>query len=320
MLQETVARTASLIPPERVYVATNAAYVPLVVEQFPDIPVDQILAEPAGRGTAPCIGLAALHLLRRDPAAVMVVLSADHRIVHVDRLCQTLEVATEVAATGQLITLGIMPTRPATGYGYIQRGDSMMAIGEQNVFTVQSFTEKPDVDRARSYLASGDYYWNAGMFIWRADALLNELAAHRPLLSHRLKLIGEAIGSDAYDATLASIWGELENVAIDVAVMEHTTKAAVIPVDLGWSDVGDWAALAEILPADANGNVVIGAHVNFDTHNTLIFGKHRIVATIGLEDLLIIDTEDALLICPRHRAQDVKHIVNQIKKEHHDLA
>jgi mannose-1-phosphate guanylyltransferase len=320
MLQETVARTASLIPPERVYVATNAAYVPLVAEQLPDVPADQILAEPSGRGTAPCIGLAALHLLRRDPEAVMVILSADHRILHADRLCQALEAAAEVAAAGKLVTLGIMPTAPATGYGYIQRGESITTSGVQSVYTVQSFAEKPDLDRARSYLASGEYYWNAGMFVWRADTILNELATYRPLLSHGLKLIGDSINSDTYDATLATTWGELENVAIDVAVMERTTQATVIPVDLGWSDVGDWAALADVLPTDSKGNVVVGTHVSVDTHNTLIFGNGRVVATIGLDDLLIIDTEDALLICPRDRAQDVKHIVNQIKKQHQHLA
>lgn len=320
MLQATVARTNTLIPPDRVYVATNEAYVPLVAEQLPDLPVEQILAEPAGRGTAPCIGLAALHMLRRDRNAVMVVLSADHRILHADRLCSALEVATQAAYDGKLVTLGVLPTTPATGYGYIQRGELVGEADGQAIFAVRSFAEKPSVERAHSYLADGDYLWNAGMFIWRADRILEELATHRHLLSYGLKLIGEAIGTERYPETLAAIWGELENVAIDIAVMERTRHAVVIPVDLGWSDVGDWAALAEVLPTDRDGNVIIGNHIGVDTHNTLVFGNGRVVTTIGVDDFLIIDTPDALLICPRERAQDVKQIVAQIKQHHSHLA
>lgn len=320
MLQETVARTRALIPPDRVYVATNDAYVPFVTEQLPDVPVDQVLAEPSGRGTAPCIGLAALHLLRRDPDAVMVVLSADHRIMHTDRLCASLAAAAELAQEGRLVTLGIVPSAPATGYGYIQRGPALVESGRQTIFSINSFVEKPTHERACAYLATGEYYWNAGMFVWRADRILEELAAHRPLLSYGLRLIGETIGTERYEQTLAATWDELENIAIDVAVMEHTHHAAVIPVDLGWSDVGDWAALAEVLPPDSDGNVVLGNHIGVDTHNTLVFGNGRMVATIGVDDLLIVDTHDALLICVRERAQDVKSIVARIKEHHSHLA
>lgn len=319
MLQETVARISALIAPEHVYVATNAAYVLLVHEQLPAVPADQIIAEPSGRGTAPCIGLAAQHLLRRDPNAIMIVLSADHRIEHADRLCAVLEAASIIAGESKLVTLGILPAAPATGYGYIQRGEQLTAAGDHSVYTVRSFAEKPTQIRAEAYVASGEYYWNAGIFIWRVDKVLAELESYRPVLSHALRLIGEAIGGSQYDQVLASAWNELENVAIDIAVMEQTQHAAVIPVDLGWSDIGDWEALADVLSTDAAGNAVVGNYVGIDTHNTLVFGGKRVVATIGVDDLLIIDTHDALLICARDRAQDVKHIVALVRAEHSHL-
>lgn len=318
MLQETVARSRPLIPDQRTFVATNAGYVPLVAEQLPAIPPAQILAEPAGRGTAPCIGLAALHLLRQDPDAVMVVLSADHYVTYPDRLNEALSRAAELAQAGHLVTLGIIPTGPSTGYGYIQRGEPL-ADGPAG-FQVRSFAEKPDAERAAAYLAGGDYYWNAGIFIWRADRILAELAAHRPVLAHALHLIDRAIGTPEYEEVLRSVWGEIENVAIDIAVMERTRRAVVLPVDIGWSDVGDWSALADTLPVDEHGNSVVGAHVGVDTSNSLIFGNGRVVATIGLHDLVIVDTDDALLICPRDRAQDVKTVLGQVRQRHDNLA
>jgi mannose-1-phosphate guanylyltransferase len=319
MLQETVARSAELLAPEHVYVATNAGYVPLVAEQLPAVPPANILAEPAGRGTAPCIGLAALHLRRRDPDAVMVVLSADHAIAHPDRLNAALAAAAAIAQSGHLVTLGVLPTAPSTGYGYIQQGDALQHVKGQAAYRVRSFAEKPDRARAEAYLAGGDYFWNAGIFIWRADRILQELAAHRPVLAHALSLIDQAIDTPAYDSVLASVWNEIENVAIDIAVMERTGYAAVIPVDLGWSDVGDWAALADTLPQDEAGNAVIGSHIGVDTRNSLIFGNGRVVATIGVADLVIVDTHDALLICPRDRAQDVKTMVGWVRERREDL-
>lgn len=319
MLQETVARTAAQIPPERVYVATNAGYVPLVSEQLPAVPQANILAEPSGRGTAPCIGLAALHLCHRDPDAIMVVLSADHAIAYPDRLNDAIHAAAQIAQTGQLVTLGVVPSAPSTGYGYIQQGELIAEPAGQACYQIQSFAEKPDAARAAAYLASGAYLWNAGIFVWRADRILEELKTHRPVLAHALHLIDQAIDTPDYDRVLAAVWNEIENVAIDIAVMERTNRAAVIPVDLGWSDVGDWAALADTLPRDADGNAVIGSHIGVDTRNTLIFGNGRVVATIGLEDLLIVDTHDALLICPRDRAQDVKTMVSWVRERRDDL-
>jgi mannose-1-phosphate guanylyltransferase len=319
MLQETVDRTLPIIPPERVYVATGAAYADLVMEQLPDVPRDQILIEPSGRGTAPCIGLAALHLRRRDPDAVMAVLSADHRVEQVDRFCSALVVGAALAHQDYLVTLGIRPTAPSTGYGYIQRGTRLHQEEGHEAFRVQAFVEKPDAMRAGAYVESGDYFWNAGMFVWRAERILRELALYRPQLASALELIDAAIDTPEQQSVLERVWPEIENVAIDVAVMEQTTRAAVIPADLGWSDVGDWASLADTLRKDAYGNAVIGAYVGVDTSNSLIYGNGRVVATIGVQDLVIVDTPDVLLICPRSRAQDVKAMVAKVHEQHKHL-
>ncbi len=320
MLQQTVDRIRPLVRPERIYIATGAAYVNLVAEQLPDVPRENILAEPSGRGTAPCIGWAALYLRRRDPDAVMAVLSADHRIERVDRFREVLGAGAALARQGYLVTLGITPTEPSTGYGYIRRCEPLAAGSAHAPYRVAGFVEKPNAERARAYLASGDYLWNAGMFVWRADRILDELRRHSPGVAQPLELIATGIGTPDERATLERAWATIENVAIDVAVMERTTHAAVIPADLGWSDVGDWAALADILPRDAIGNVVLGQHVGIDTRDTLIYGNGRVIATIGLENFVIVDTHDVLMICPRDRVQDVKALVAQVRRQHEPLA
>jgi mannose-1-phosphate guanylyltransferase len=319
MLQETFDRTLPLIPPERVYVATGPAYADLVMAQLPDVPRENILIEPAGRGTAPCIGLAALHLRRRDPDAVMAVLSADHRIEDAAGFRSALGVGELLAQQGHLVTMGIQPSAPSTGYGYIQRGQRLYQEGQHTVYKVKAFAEKPSAEQAHAYIESGEYYWNAGMFIWRAERILQELAWHRPTLAQALTLIDGAIGTYAQQKTLELIWPEIETVAIDVAVMEQTSYAAVIPADLGWSDVGDWASLADSLPKDSDGNAVVGTYVGVDTYNSLIYGNGRVVATIGISDLMIVDTHDVLLLCPRSRAQDVKAMVAQVREQHRHL-
>lgn len=319
MLQETVDRILPLIPPEHVFVATGAMYADLVAEQLPDVPRANILSEPSGRGTAPCIGLAALHIQRRDPGAVMAVLSADHQVEQPDVFCSILAAAEDLAEQGYLVTLGITPDAPSTGYGYIQQGEQLADSGAHAAYRIAAFVEKPDSERARAYLDNGRYVWNAGMFVWRADRILAELQEHRPALAQALAQIGTAIGTPREQQVLEAVWPTLENVAIDIAVMEQTQHGIVIPASFGWSDIGDWAALAETLPQDQHGNAVLGQHVGIDTHSTLVYGNGRVVATIGIEDLLIVDTDDVLLICPRDRAQDVKALLARIRENHQSL-
>lgn len=312
MLQQTVARILPIIPIEQVYIATGAAYADLVIEQLPGLPPENILAEPSGRGTAPCIGWAALHLRRRDPDAVMAVLSADHCMERSDLFCTVLQAGEKLALEGHLVTLGITPDAPSTGYGYIKRGNS---LGE-GAYQVAAFVEKPNATLAKQYVDSGEFMWNAGMFVWRADRILEELSYHRPTVAQSLQAIDATFGNEHERHALETIWAMIENVAIDVAVMENTRYAAVIPADLGWSDVGDWASLAETLPRDEANNAVVGTHIGLETRSTLIYGNGRMIATIGLEDLVIVDTDDVLLICPRDRAQDVKTLVAQVRKQH----
>lgn len=319
MLQETVERIRPIVAPERILVATGAMYADLVAEQLPDVPRENILSEPSGRGTAPCIGWAALHLQRREPGAVMAVLSADHRIEQAEGFRNILLAGAQLAAQGELVTLGITPTAPSTGYGYIRQGAPYAQTGEHPAYRIAAFVEKPNQERAIEYLASGEYVWNAGMFMWRTDRILEELHLHRPQLAQSLNLIGAAIGTPHEQAVLDAVWPALESVAIDVAVMEQTAHGVVIPADLGWSDVGDWAALAETLPRDPAGNTVLGTHVGLDTRTTLVYGNGRIVATIGVEDLLIVDTHDVILICQRSRAQDVKALLASVREHNHAL-
>ncbi|MBC8162037.1 MAG: mannose-1-phosphate guanylyltransferase [Roseiflexaceae bacterium] len=316
MLQQTVARILPIVPIEQIYIATGAAYTELVIEQLPGLPRENILAEPSGRGTAPCIGWAALHLRRRDPEAVMAVLSADHGIERGDLFCEVLQAGEKLAQAGYLVTLGITPDEPSTGYGYIKRGADLGETSVQGAYQVAAFVEKPNAVRAKEYVQSGEYLWNAGMFVWRADRILEELNSHRPMVAEALQAIDVTIGGEHERHALETIWTTIENVAIDVAVMERTSHAAVIPANLGWSDVGDWAALAEALPSDETGNTVIGTHVGLETRGTLIYGNGRVIATIGLEDLVIVDTHDVLLICPRARVQDVKALVAQVREQH----
>lgn len=316
MLQETVDRIRDVIPPEHIFVATGSVYADLVAEQLPDVPRDHILAEPSGRGTAPCIGLAAVHMHRRDPHAVMAVLSADHRIAYDEDFRGLLVSGAALAEQGKLVTLGITPTSPSPAYGYINRGASLGMYANNEAFAVAGFVEKPTAERANGYLATGTYSWNAGMFVWRAERILEEIALHRPTLSLGLKTIAVALDTPAAQAVLEAVWATFANEAIDVAVMEHTHHAAVLPANFGWNDVGDWSSLAETLPTDHAGNAVVGDHVGIDTHNTLVFGNGRVIATIGLDDFVIVDTHDVLLICPRDRTQDVKALVAHVREHH----
>lgn len=319
MLQETLDRVRPIVTPDHVYVVTGPAYAALVAEQLPDVPTENILVEPSGRSTGPAIGLAALHLRRRDPQSVMGVLSADHRIANAQGLRETLLLGEQIASEGWLVTIGLEAATPSTGYGYIRRGDLVRDSDGRQVYTIASFAEKPNLERAQQFLASGDYYWNGGMFVWRADRILEELHFHRPVVAAALAQIDEGVGTATAQQVLEANWQTMENVPIDIAVLEQTDRAVVIPSDLGRSDVGDWAAVADLLPPDEAGNVVHGQHIGIDTHNTLVYGSERLITTIGLDDMIVVDAGDVVLVCPRDRTQDVKKLVDEVRKRHSEL-
>jgi len=315
MFQHAVDRIALLFPPERIFVVTRADYIPSLSEQAPELPAQNFIAEPEGRGTAPAIGLGAIHLRRKDPQAVMAVLTADHYITDTARFRQALKAAEQVARRGMLVTLGIHPASPSTGYGYIQQGEAMPAAGDFPVFRLQRFTEKPDLETAQRMLASGEYSWNSGMFIWEVERILGEFQRQMPEFYHQLEQVEAVLGTPAYAGEIARLWPQVGKQTIDYGVMEGAREAAVIPVDVGWSDVGSWASLLDLLPADSHGNIVRGAHAAIDTDNTLVFGDNRLIATIGIKDMVIVDTPDALLICPKDREQEVREMVRKLEKE-----
>jgi mannose-1-phosphate guanylyltransferase len=293
MLQETVDRIEPLIPPERVLIVTGQEYMATVLEQVPALPPENVVVEPAPRGTAPCIGLAAVAMQRRDPKGIMAVFPADHRIADAAGFRRAIAAAGEVAQDGYLVTLGITPTHPQTGYGYIQRGDPLGHVQDQPAYRVERFTEKPDASTARHFVASGEYYWNAGIFIWQAHSILAEMERLLPGLYEELQAIAAEWDRDGRSGAIAA-------------------------VDIGWDDVGNWATLSALLDRDGAGNVLRGhgRHLAIDTEDTYIYASTgRLVAAVGLAGFVVVDTPDALLVCPKERAQAVRDAVDRLKAD-----
>jgi mannose-1-phosphate guanylyltransferase len=315
MLQEAVERIEPLTPAERILIITNREYCELARKQVPQLPAENIIGEIMGRGTAPAIGLAAVLLARRDPDATMVVLTADHLIAQRDRFRQAIAAAAEVAGGGRLVTLGIAASYPETGYGYIERGESLGTAGGMGVYRVARFAEKPDLATAQQFVASGRYAWNSGMFIWRVADILVEMRRLMPETVGQLEEIERAWGAPAQEETLQRVWPQIGKQTIDFGVMEKARDVAVIPADIGWSDVGSWATLLELLPADGQGNVLAGAVECVDTRRSLIYSSGRLIAAIGLDEMIVVETDDATLICPKSRAQDVRLIVERLQKQ-----
>lgn len=313
MLQESLARLSPLIAPEHVLIATNQGYVGLAAEQLATVPRDNILGEPQGRGTAAAIGLAAIHLGKRDPGAVMIVLTADHLISDTEGLQQALAAAAEVASRRWLVTLGITPSYPETGYGYIELGPALDPANGLEVYQVARFVEKPDLARAEEFVRSGRYAWNSGMFAWTVEQILREMERYMPALYSKLREIERSLDTSQADEVLQQVWPTLANETIDYGVMEKAERVAALPVEIGWNDVGSWASVYNVLPHDGEGNAVVGNHLSVGTSGSLIYSPDRLVATIGLEDMIVVDTGDVLMICPRSRAQDVKRLVEMLK-------
>ena len=312
MLQEAYDRMTPLAAPEQIFVITNHEYTKAVQEQLPELPPDNIVGEPAAKGSAAAIGLGAIHLLRLDPQAVMAVLTADHLIAKPEVLRQTLIAGSELAQKGELITLGIEPAYPETGYGYIEMGDSLGDYHGLTARRVRRFREKPDRPTAEAFLQAGNFAWNSGMFIWRADVIMAQFQQHMPALHQALThLAAEGMTATAFERHWMPLSG---NVTIDYGVMEKAERVAVFPVEMGWNDIGSWAALLDVLPRDDNNNVVQARHIDFESSNILAYSKDRLIATIGLQDMIVVDTGDVVLVMPAQRAQDVKKIINALKQ------
>jgi len=317
LLQNTVLRIRPLVPEEHILVMTGREYADLVQNQVPSLPPENIIAEPEARGTAPCTGLAAIHVERRAGDDVLIQLHADAHIEKEEEFRQILAAAVQAAQEGHLVTTGIVPRYVETGFGYIQRGQLVTQINGRPVYRVERFTEKPDCATAKAFVDSGRYYWNSGIFIWRVSSILAEFERCQPRLYSQLRAIQAAFGTPEEEEATQRIWAEIQTQTIDVGIMEKARDVVVIPADIGWSDIGSWASLVDILSANDEGNIVLGngSHLGLDTKDSLIYSAHRLVATIGLENIVIVDTDDVILVCPRERAQDVKKLVDRLKKE-----
>jgi mannose-1-phosphate guanylyltransferase len=318
LFQNTIDRLARLVPLERILVVTAADHADELRSQAPALPARNFLIEPEPRGTASVVGLAAAVLSRRDPRAVMLILPSDHYIRNHDLFALVMHVAVRVARKDYLVTLGITPTFPATGYGYIQRGEALPEKFDYPVYRVVRFEEKPDEATARELLSRGDHSWNSGMFIWRAERILAEFGRQMPDLAATLGKIGAAWGTPEQDAVLTSEWPKLRVETIDYGVMEHAGNVAVLPAGgLDWSDVGMWDSLFDVLLPDKDGNVFINSdHMLIDTHKSLIYStEKKLIVTIGLDDVMVVDSGDALLVCHRDQAQQVRQVIERLKQQ-----
>lgn len=315
MFQVTVHRLQPLIPLEHVHVVTNAQMATIFKEQVPELPVQNYIIEPSPKDNGPAVGLALTHIGHIDPDATIAILTADHHIGKVDEFQKALQAAYEVAQEDYIVTLGIAPTFPATGFGYIERGAKIDTRHGLDVFRAERFTEKPKLKVAERYLADGLHSWNSGMFIMKCRVGLSEFGRQQAPYATALAELESAIGAPQYEAALARAWEIAPKKSIDYAIMEGAQQVAVIPVNVGWSDIGSWASLLEVLPRDVQGNVVFGEHVGIDTHNALVRGNHRLIATIGLENVVIVDTPDALLVCSLDRVHDMKQMVDLLRAQ-----
>ncbi len=315
LLQQTFDRLCGLTEPERILIVCGPAHVAAIARQLPELPSGNIIVEPAPNGTGPALALATAIIAARDPHAIMGSFAADHDVAEIENFTCAVQTAISAAKSRRLVTIGIEPTRPETGYGYIERTDRVVVENpEGTAFEAARFIEKPDLATAESYLEAGTYLWNAGMFVWRVDALLAELKRLQPQIFDGVMHIVRSWEKPQSERVLMETWPTLPNITIDTGVMELAERVAVVPADLGWSDVGDWHGLGELIERDALGNSVKGDLLRIDTTNSVIWSETgRMVAMLGLDNIIVVDTEDALLVIDRRKSQEVKKVVEQLK-------
>ncbi len=316
MIQETVHRLMPLCDPQNILIMTGSAHAGEVLRQLPDLRSDQIIVEPMPRGSGPAIGLGVAIAAKRDSDAIVGSFAADHIVNDQQRFNAAVRTAIETARQGYLVTIGIQPGYPETGYGYIRSGG---ALGESDgtiVSTVEEFKEKPDVETATRYVESGKYLWNASMFVWQARTLMEELRKHLPELADAIETIAAVWDTPDQERVMAEIWPEIRDVTIDNGILEKSDRVAVVPGDFGWTDLGDWHGFGTVANSDAASNTVIGAELLAnDVQGAVVVGNGRLVAMLGVRDIVVVDTSDALLICDRSRAQEVRDLVSSLKQQ-----
>jgi mannose-1-phosphate guanylyltransferase len=316
IIQETVDRIKPLIKPRNILIVTGRKHARELIRQLPEVPAKNILIEPVGRNTAACIGLAAVHVQKKAKDDVMVVLPSDHGIGDPVRYRKVIAAAALAAEKDNaLITIGINPTSPQTGFGYMEGGASVGHVADEVLLRVKSFREKPDLKQAQAFVKSGNFFWNSGMFVWKASTILNEIERFLPELHAGLMSIKTSMGKPSEARTVSSVYKSLASISIDYGVMEKAKDVFVIPASFGWSDVGSWDALWELSSRDRNGNATAsGSQAIFeDTENALVYSPKKLVALVGMKDVIVVETKDALLICKKGRSQDVKNIVDALE-------
>lgn len=316
MIQETVNRLSGMIDPARVLVVTNDSYISIVEKQLPEVKKEFIVGEPVARNTAPCVAAAAAILYKEDPDSVMVVLPADHRIGKPDKFLNVLSSAVETAKSeDSLVTIGIRPNRPETGYGYIRFHENQcFKKGDHPVYNVKNFTEKPDLETAESFLKSGDYLWNSGMFIWKTKTILKAFESHLPEIHD---LTEELLKSDCGEDDLNRFYRSCPSISIDYGIMEKAEKVQVIPGDFDWNDVGSWTAVHELSEKDKQGNAVGKAltSIHDSSSNLIHSGSDKIIALVGVDNIAVVETDKAILVVNLNKAQGVKEVVEDLKKD-----
>lgn len=313
MLQDTVDRIAEIIPTERIFAVAPPEHRSLIHEQLPELRADHVVVEPYPRGNAAAIGLAMAALHAFDPDAVVAVLPSDHVVEKRAKFREVVLTATAAAEQGRLVTLGIEPESPDTGYGYIEAGERLEVQGAVPVHAVKRFVEKPKRDAAERMLAAGGHFWNAGMFVWQVADVIEAYRAHLPSTAKAIDALADAIGSPRYESVLAEVWEETDRTTIDYGVLERATNVAVVPADIGWHDVGSWARLAAIV--QRTGNWSSDGHVAVDAEGNYAWAPGKTVAFVGVEGLIVVDTPDALLIASKERSEEVKEVVDQLRRE-----
>ncbi|MGD8306574.1 MAG: mannose-1-phosphate guanylyltransferase [Ignavibacteria bacterium] len=311
MIQQTVDRLEGLVKSENIYIITNKIQKAGILTQLSQIPVENIIEEPFGRNTAACIGLASVLISKKDPDAVTIVLPADHIIRGEKEFHDTLLKAINFANESKgLVTIGIQPSKPETGYGYIQIDENSVTDG---IYKVRTFAEKPNYDTAVRFVESGDFFWNSGMFIWRIDVILDEMKTYLPELYEGLTKIYGAIGTKEYEEVLNTVYGLVKKISIDYGIMEKSKKVNLTKGEFEWSDIGSWEAVYELSPKDDQGNARVGNVYHESSRNSYVYSPDKFAAIIGVDNIIVINNHDSLLICDRSRAQDVKKVIDYLK-------
>lgn len=311
MINETIKRFGDIILPENIYIVTNKSQADVMKNiLLQQVPIKNILVEPAARNTSACILYAAMYIYEKLGDGVMCVFPSDHYIVDEENFQKTLLKAIDIAKNeNSIVTIGIKPTFPSTGYGYIKSCD-----GKDNIYKIDKFEEKPNIEKAKEYFRNGNYYWNSGMFIWKVSVIIEAFKRFLPRIYNSLSKVSKIFDTEDGKKLLDEIYPNLDSISVDYGIMERTDEALVIPANFGWNDVGSWDALGAIFPSDEDGNIIKADYIGIDTKQCIIYGNKKLIATVGLKDLIIVDTDDAVMVCNKNNAQDVKQIVDRLKK------